>query len=230
MYYFAAKTIGDGGLVSDMSNVVNVTTGIQPGAVEEVFASNLTELQNYINNVRDSRQSGLDPSIFADAGNGDFHLAETATTAIGKGLNLWDDVPFDFDGANRPKTGNFDIGAYQTAFDETPELDGKLISVSLEKQVYIGTPVKITTGQVFSFTVVMENTGIETWGQFLDSGERGASFLSRNPDYNDTFGTFFISPNQGSLVEPGESFTYDTYLRAPSEPGEYTMTCNWPTG
>ena len=127
-------------------------------------------------------------------------------------------MPCDFDGAPRPESGNFDIGACQTPFEVTNnELDSKLISVTLEGQTLI-------TDQVFSLSVVMKNTGTAVWGQFLEQGERGASFLSRDPDYNDTFGTFFISPNQGSRVQPGEEFTYDAYLLAPSEPGVYTMT------
>jgi len=112
----------------------------------------------------------------------------------------------------------FDIGACQTPFEVTNnEMDSKLISVTLEGQTLI-------TDQVFSLSVVMKNTGTAVWGQNSEQGERGASFLSRDPDYNDTFGTFFISPTQGSRVQPGEEFTYDAYLRAPSEPGDYTMT------
>ncbi|MDR2148399.1 MAG: hypothetical protein LBE91_18305 [Tannerella sp.] len=123
-------------------------------------------------------------------------------------------------------TGNFDIGAYQTASDETPELDSELISVSVNGEAYThgNNPVTLLTGQVFNFIVAMKNTGTETWGQFLERGERGASFLSRDPDYNDTFGIPFISPNQGQLVSSGETFEYDTWLQAPAEPGDYTMT------
>ena len=116
-------------------------------------------------------------------------------------------------------------GIFQTARSETPEMDCDLISVSINDVSYdIGDAhVKITAGDIFSFRVVMKNTGTETWGQFLDEGERGSTLFSRGPDYNETFGVFFISPGQGTFIPPGETKTYDTRLRAPMQPGEYTM-------
>jgi len=60
-----------------------------------------------------SLSTALDPALFVDAANGDFHLADGATQAIGHGTNLYADVPTDFDGNSRPATGAFDIGAYQ---------------------------------------------------------------------------------------------------------------------
>ena len=110
---------------------------------------------------------------------------------------------------------------------ETPELDSKLISVSVNGiDCTTGNPtVTIYTDQVFQFLVEMENTGTETWGRILDSGERGAAFLSRDPDYNNTFGIAFISPGQTQKTAPGETFTYNASLRAPATPGDYSM--NW---
>ncbi|MCL2317269.1 MAG: right-handed parallel beta-helix repeat-containing protein, partial [Actinomycetia bacterium] len=57
--------------------------------------------------------SATDPAIFVDAAGGDFHLAPTATPAIGQGRNLYADVPYDADGVARPLVGAFDLGAYQ---------------------------------------------------------------------------------------------------------------------
>ena len=115
----------------------------------------------------------------------------------------------------------------ETPVVETPELDNEIISVSVSGVDYThgSTSVNIFTDQVFQFKVVMKNTGTATWGQHLNSsGERGASLLSRDPDYNNTFGTFFISPGQTQVTASGETFTYDASLRAPASPGSYTMT------
>ena len=110
---------------------------------------------------------------------------------------------------------------------ETPELDNELISVSVSGEECTDgiSSVTIYTDQVFQFTVVYKNTGTATWGQHLTaSGERGASLLSRNPDYNDTFGVAYISPGQTQVCAPGETFTYNASLRAPAVPGVYTTS------
>ena len=105
------------------------------------------------------------------------------------------------------------------------ETNCELISVSVNGEPYMtgSGAVTLLTGQVFSFSVIMKNTGTGTWGQPADGGQYGATLFSRDPDYNDTFGTFFLSPGQGSCVKPGETFNYNMSLRAPAEPGEYTM-------
>ena len=105
------------------------------------------------------------------------------------------------------------------------EMDSEIISVSVNGVSYASgdAAVQLVTDQVFRFTIVVRNTGSATWGQFYDQGQRGATFMSRGPDYNETFGTFLLSPNQGSLVSPDATFTYDMSLRAPAAPGEYTM-------
>ncbi|MCL2060509.1 MAG: hypothetical protein FWH01_15905 [Oscillospiraceae bacterium] len=107
----------------------------------------------------------------------------------------------------------------------TFELDSEIVSITVKDAPYeIGSaPVSLETDEVFTMSIVMKNTGTETWGQYLNDGERGSSFLSRNPDYNDTFGAFCLSAGQGQHTLPGENFTFNVSLRAPAETGDYTM-------
>jgi hypothetical protein len=109
---------------------------------------------------------------------------------------------------------------------ETPELDNELISVSVNgiDCTDENKSVTIFTDQVFQFRVQMKNTGTEKWGQHLADAERGAALLSRDPDYNDTFGIPFISPGQTQLTAPGDTFIYNASLRAPAIPGVYTTS------
>ena len=104
-------------------------------------------------------------------------------------------------------------------------MDSELVSLAVKGSPYQEgqAPIELVTDEVFIMNVIMKNTGTETWGQYISEGERGASLLSRDPDYNDTFGTFFISPGQGSRTQPGETFAYNASLRAPAVPGDYTM-------
>ena len=107
----------------------------------------------------------------------------------------------------------------------TSAMDAKLISIAVNGNAYMLTdqPVQLIADQVFSFVVAMQNTGMATWGQFSDQGEHGSSLLSRDPDLNTTFGINYISPGQGQHTAPDETFVFHSSLRAPSEPGEYTM-------
>ena len=107
-----------------------------------------------------------------------------------------------------------------------PELDSELISISVNGEAYTDSSAVVTliTDQVFPFSVTLKNRGTGTWGQYYDDGERGATLFSRGPDYNENFGTFFLSPGQSVQVKSGELFTYNMSLRAPAEPGLYTMT------
>ncbi|MCL2093839.1 MAG: hypothetical protein FWH12_06555 [Treponema sp.] len=114
-------------------------------------------------------------------------------------------------------------------------------------------PVQLLTGEVFEFKVHLHNNGTTTWGKDESLGEHGASLLSRGDpgtevdgtrpgDYNETFGAFFILyPMQFGIphnsndptVLPGQSWEIDTLLRAPDEPGFYTMrwqSAEWPLG
>ena len=114
-------------------------------------------------------------------------------------------------------------------------------------------PVQLEIGEVFEFNIVLTNNGTTTWGRLASQGEHGASLLSRGDpetevsgkrpdDYNETFGTFFVLyPMQFGIplnsynptVLPGQSWEIDTLLKAPLEPGRYTMrwqTAEWPLG
>jgi len=112
-------------------------------------------------------------------------------------------------------------------------MNAQILSVAFDSSSAGDSPVTYQPGdpaptvpadQTFWFSIGVQNTGTSTWGQDSAAGQMPASFLSRDPDYNTTFGTFFMSPYQGQNVAPGDSFTYKTGLRAPSTPGTYTMT------
>jgi len=113
------------------------------------------------------------------------------------------------------------------------DLDAQVLGLALDTSLAGDTPVAwsagdpvptIPAGQTFWFSITVQNTGTLTWGQFPASGQMPATFLSRGPDYNTVFGTYFISPGQGQETPPGATFTYKSGLRAPSTPGSYTMT------
>ena len=106
-----------------------------------------------------------------------------------------------------------------------PELDSKVISVSVDGIAHSAesAPVRIRAADIFSLEAYVQNTGTATWGEVRSEGERGGTFLSRGPDYNQTFGTHFIIHGQGARTLPNETYRLNTLLRAPTEPGEYTM-------
>jgi len=122
-----------------------------------------------------------------------------------------------------------------TAFDitvtATPQMDAQVLNVAYDLSSAGNSPVTWSPGdpavtipadQTFWLSIEVKNTGAATWGH--DTGQMPASFLSRNPDYNTTFGTYFMSPYQEQTTVPGDTFTYESGLRAPSAPGTYTMT------
>jgi hypothetical protein len=112
---------------------------------------------------------------------------------------------------------------FGSVFASSLEMDSMVISMSVD-----GTPcaeglkVQLIAGQVFHFEALIRNAGSAAWG--YSDGERGAVLISREPDYNDQFGTFFISPGREQTTPSGKSGKYESYLRAPYAPGEYTMT------
>jgi len=83
-------------------------------------------------------------SLFVDGAGGDLHLAESAGSAIGQGVNAG--VATDIDGQIRDSDP--DIGA--------DEYDGVYLSSS-RKTV---NPEEAGTGEVLTYTVVLYNTGI----------------------------------------------------------------------
>ena len=112
-------------------------------------------------------------------------------------------------------------------------INSKLVSVEIKDVKYnhgTSAPVQLTSEEIFSIKVTMVNTGTAVWGE--KENERGASLLNY-PDYSKVFGTFFIIPGQGSQTSPGNTFTWNTKLRAPTETGNYTMQwrlADWPVG
>jgi uncharacterized repeat protein (TIGR01451 family) len=87
---------------------------------------------------------GASLSLFAGGGDGDLHLTESASSAIGQGVNAG--VTTDIDGQTRDSDP--DIGA--------DEYDGVYLSSS-RKMVY---PEEAGTGEALTYTVVLYNTGI----------------------------------------------------------------------
>jgi hypothetical protein len=89
-------------------------------------------------------------------------------------------------------------------------------------------PNNLITDEVFYAEIRMRNTGTQNWG--ADQGETAVTLVSKNPNFNNTWGTYFISLGQGNSIAPGETFTFHSYLKAPSEPGVYSFSwqCqNW---
>lgn len=109
----------------------------------------------------------------------------------------------------------------------TPEMDSQLVALTVNGASYTSgstAPVTLVTDQEFPISITMQNTGTATWVSNRSDGDHGATFLSRGPDYNTTYGSFFIYPGRGQMAAPGDQSQYNTILRAPSTPGTYTMT------
>ncbi len=51
----------------------------------------------------------------------------------------------------------------------------------------------------------------------------GVTLVSKGPDANNQWGTYFINKGQGDTVAPGQSYTFSAVLRAPHTPGDYTF-------
>ena len=63
-----------------------------------------------------------------------------------------------------------------------PDIDSSVESIRINGARYIhgvSSPIEIITDEIFSFQVVLRNTGITTWGRNESTGEHGASLLSR---------------------------------------------------
>ena len=83
-------------------------------------------------------------------------------------------------------------------------------------------PTSLVTNQVFRGEITMRNTGTTTWGQY--AGQTPVTLVSTSPNFNTTWGTYFIIQGQGSSVAPGATFTFGSYLMAPETPGDYTFS------
>jgi len=100
--------------------------------------------------------SGLFASYTAFAGtNNDFHLAATADSLIGQGINLSSYFTADLDGNTRPATGNWDIGPYQYSANAGLPSTNPVIRVSPPTLSFNCTP----SGQTATGTCTVQNIG-----------------------------------------------------------------------
>ena len=126
----------------------------------------------------------------------------------------------------------YEVSAFDAA-NNTSELSADTLIITLSAPlsssvVSIQTPTSLITDEVFDVYITLLNNGTHTWGE--GSGEEYVTLVSKYPDFNSVWGTYFIIKGQGHPVAPGESFTFTAPLRAPHEPGEYNMSwqCqNW---
>lgn len=115
---------------------------------------------------------------------------------------------------------------------QAADLDSQFVGIQFDTTLNGDSPVPyvasdpptVQASQVFWLTITMRNTGTVMWGSVLDEGQSYASLMTRNPDYDTTFGTFFISGSQGMRIATGDTFDFRSGLRAPATPGTYTMT------
>lgn len=83
-------------------------------------------------------------------------------------------------------------------------------------------PNSLVTDEVFQAEITLKNTGTKTWGQ--NEGQTAMTLVSKGPDFNTIWGTYFIIMGQGNMVKPGETFTFTSYLKAPNTPGRYDFS------
>lgn len=94
-----------------------------------------------------------------------------------------------------------------------PEYDAKFVRMDQ-------LPKKLLTGQVFRAAITMKNTGTQSWGPEI---KKHSVLRSEDPADNTTWGTHFFIQGQGTTCKPGNEFTYVSWLKAPSTPGEYVF-------
>jgi len=115
------------------------------------------------------------------------------------------------------------IGLALPAHAAPGDLDSQLVSVTLDGAPYsaTGAPFSVAADHAFVVDIVMKNTGAFTWGGDRSTGQHAATLMTREPDHNTVFGTFMIAGGGGTKT--GEQGTYHSGLRAPAQPGDYTM-------
>jgi hypothetical protein len=81
-------------------------------------------------------------------------------------------------------------------------------------------PRQVTIGQTFSVQVTMKNTGTAAWSR---AASKGYYLGSQDPEDNMIWGTNrgWMDPN--ARVAPGDAYTFDVSLTAPSTAGTRTM-------
>ena len=112
------------------------------------------------------------------------------------------------------------------------DLDAAFVGMTTDTTPFCSDPVPYTSGgtmptfetdQVFCLAITMKNVGTATWGTPALALPT-VSYLTRSPDFNTSFGPFYLSASQGAVIAPGENQMNISGLRAPSTPGVYTMT------
>ena len=79
--------------------------------------------------------------------------------------------------------------------------------------VRMTAPEQVTASEVFPVAITLQNTGTKTW--------EGSPIRLRsvNPRNNTVWGTAYILIAQGTVVKPGDEYTFRSHLRAPAQPG-----------
>lgn len=85
--------------------------------------------------------------------------------------------------------------------------------------VDIKVPEEVKAGEVFSAQITMRNTGSKPWESWP------LRLRTVGPENNTRWGTSYIIVQQGTTVEDGQEYTFQSNLRAPEEPGE--MAFQW---
>lgn len=105
-----------------------------------------------------------------------------------------------------------------------------LVKVSAQNAELVSyvIPDTVITNQVFHVEIIMRNTGSIPWG--AGNGTTGATLVSKVPNFNTTWGTYFIPMHQGNTITTGQTYSFESYLMAPDLPGTYNFSwqCqNW---
>ncbi len=79
-------------------------------------------------------------------------------------------------------------------------------------------PPQMTTGQTYTVSVTMRNTGDTTWSRTVDH-----RLGSQNPQDNTVWGMGRVELDPYELVAPGQSRTFSFSVQAPSAPGDYSF-------
>lgn len=105
-------------VVVDYNLAMNATLSGEGVIERRIVTTNTPYTQT--NNPYDSGEVLAFASYSEHDPNNDYHLADTATMAIGAGINLYSDFTTDIDGDSRNPTNPWDLGAYVYDGDYVP--------------------------------------------------------------------------------------------------------------
>jgi hypothetical protein len=80
--------------------------------------------------------------------------------------------------------------------------------------VRMKVPDRVAAHEVFPVAITVRNTGTKTWEEWP------IRLRSVHPQNNLTWGTSYILIAQGTAVQPGDEYTFRSYLRAPADEGK----------